>query len=375
MSTRETASERKAFKDYFDREAARALAAQVAAAWPRFDEQGFVRRATRGLGKLEFAGRVQQLSDALAATLPESVPEALGVLVASLPEPLPDCEAVTDGYLQWPVGQFIADHGLLHLDASFDAMVELTQRFSAEFAIRPFVAERPDETFAWLETLTGHPSPHVRRLCSEGTRTRLPWGRRLRALAADPTPVWPILEALKDDPERYVQRSVANHLNDVAKDHPALVVKRCRAWSKGAGEGRQWIVRHALRSLVKAGDPDALALIGFGRPLRLEATLRARPGRIAVGESVRLEARLETRATRAQDLMLDYVVHYVRKGDRSSEKVFKWKQVRLPARSTLELEKLHSMRATTVRALYPGLHRVELQANGERIAETRFRLE
>ena len=360
---------RRAFKEYFDRAAAHALAAQVYAVKPGFDRAGFVRRAARNLDALEFAGRVQQFADALAATLPRAVPEALVVLTRSLPQPLPTCDSVTDGWLQWPVGQFIADHGLSHFEASMDAMVALTKRFSSEFAVRPFVERRPEETFARLLTLTDDPNPHVRRWCSEGTRPRLPWGKKLVALAEDPSPIWPILEALKDDPERYVLRSVANNLNDIAKDHPDRVIAICREWAKG---GREDVIKHALRTLVKAGHPEALAVVGFGPPIRLKASLRVRPRRITIGEDVILKADLETRSTRGQDLLVDYAVHYVRQGGRLSAKVFKWTTTRLQPNGRMSLEKRHRMRPTTIRALYPGTHRVELQVNGVQVASTHF---
>ncbi|MEZ4443561.1 MAG: DNA alkylation repair protein [Polyangiaceae bacterium] len=365
----------KALKDWFDRDAVRAIADQVAAASTAFERDVFERRAMRGLTRLEFGGRVQQIADALRASLPDDVPRALEILEDSLPPILPTTEEVTGGYRQWPIGQFIADHGLPHLEASFSAMIALTQRFSSEFAVRPFVERRAEETFARLLQLTEHESAHVRRWCSEGTRPRLPWGKKLHALVADPSPIWPILEALKDDPERYVQRSVANNLGDIAKDHRAAVVSRCAEWATPpCSEDRAWLVRHALRVPIKDGDPGALAIVGFSAPRRLEASFAVSPARVALGGEVRLVARLATTARQAQPLLVDYVVHYPRKRGETSPKVFKWTTLELPARGEITLEKRHAMRTTTIRALYPGLHRVELQVNGRRVAEVGFEL-
>ncbi len=367
--------ERKPFKDWFDPAAARALAAQVRGAWSRFDAAAFQRRATKGLAKLEFAGRVQQFSDALAAGLPDDIPRALGILTKSLPPVLPNCDAVTDGWLQWPVGQFVADHGVPHFEPSMVAMTELTQRFSSEFAVRPFVEQCPEPTFARLMSLTTHASPHVRRWCSEGVRTRLPWGKKLRALVDDPSPIWPILEALEDDDELYVRRSVANNLGDIAKDHPDAAVAWAKRCAARGGAGRTWLVKHGLRTLIKAGDPGALAVVGFGPAKKLDATLKVSPRKISIGDSVELSAQLQTSFSRAQELMVDYVVHYVRKGGKSSGKVFKWKTTRLPARGRVDLQKKHAMKTTTIRALYPGRHTVELQVNGARVAEAAFTLQ
>ncbi len=366
-------SERKAFKHMIDRVAVSTLAAQITDVHAGFDHDAFVRRAARGLETLELADRVRHVAAALAATLPADVPEALDILTRSLPPAAEGRDLPINGFRQWPIGAFIAQHGGDHFEASMHAMTELTQRFTSEFAVRPFVERQASATFERLLELTRHPSPHVRRWCSEGTRPRLPWGAKLRALVADPSPIWPILEALKDDPERYVQRSVANNLNDIAKDHPALVVERCAAWSKGADEARAWVIRHGLRTLLKAGDPGALALIGFKPPVKLRATLEVKPQRVSIGGAVELTAFVETEAARSQELMIDYALHLVRKRGTSC-KVFKWRTARLPARGSVTLTKKHPMRVTTVRALYPGTHRVELQVNGRRIAEAGFEL-
>ncbi|MEO1338007.1 MAG: DNA alkylation repair protein [Myxococcota bacterium] len=366
--------ERKAFKDYFDRAAAKALAAQVHAVEPGFDRAKFVRQVTRGLEDKSFSERVQQFSDGLRALLPTSVPRALGRLVDSLPEPLPDCEAVTDGWLQWPIGQFIADHGLEHFEPSMEAMIALTQRFSSEFAVRPFVEQRPKETFARLRTLTDHDSPHVRRWCSEGVRPRLPWGKVLRALVEDPRPICPILDALKDDPERYVVRSVANNINDIAKDHPEAAVARCKRWGLGRGERRRWLINHALRSRIKAGDPAALEIVGFGAVEKLTAKLQIVPAAVHIGDSVEMTLTLRSGASKAQPVMIDYAVHYVRSRGTTSGKVFKWTRATLEPSERTVLTKKHAMRPTTVRTLFPGTHRVVVQANGHPVAESSFEL-
>lgn len=370
----ESTGERRLFKDYFDQNAARALADQLRTVWPKFDRRAFVRNATKGLEALEFAGRVQRFSDALAETLPDDIPRALALLTESLPPPLPNCDSVTDGWLQWPVGQFIADHGVPHFDASMTAMIALTQRFSSEFAVRPFVEQHPEPTFARLVALTAHDSPHVRRWCSEGVRPRLPWGKRLAALVANPGPIWPILEALKDDPELYVRRSVANNLNDIAKDHPDAVVKRAKNWSCGADDNRAWLVKHALRSLVKAGHPGALHVIGFAPPKQLRAVLSVQPRKPMIGSSVVLTATLISTLGRQQDLLVDYVVHFAKKSGQTGGKVFKWTTATLPARGKETIEKKHAFRETTVRALYPGTHRIELQVNGVIVAESAVEL-
>jgi 3-methyladenine DNA glycosylase AlkC len=365
-------SEDKAFKNLLGKDAATQLADQVGAAWQGFDKRRFVRLATHKLGNLELTDRVKQFSRALEQTLPADVPSALDILTRSLPAPLPSCDAVTNGFVLWPIGQFIADRGLDHFEPSMHAMVELTKRFSSEFAVRPFLERHPEATFDRLRTLCLDPNPHVRRWCSEGVRPRLPWGNRLGSLVDDPSPIFPILEALKDDPELYVRRSVANNLNDIAKDHPARVLATCKRWSDGASEQRKWLIQHALRTLIKQGRPEALALIGYGNPKQLQASLRIQPRSIGVGQSVRLELELVTTSTRPQELLVDYVVHFVRADGTAGSKVFKWTTTTLPGRNRLELAKNHAMKKTTIRTLYAGKHRVQVQVNGQRVAEAFF---
>ena len=137
---------------------------------------------------------------------------------------------------------------------------ELTKRFSAEFSIRPFLIRWPERTLTHLQEWTSDCDPHVRRLCSEGTRPRLPWATRIPAFIKNPRPVLPILEALKDDADLYVRRSVANHLGDIAKDHPRLAFELCERWLEGATKERKWLLRHAVRHPAKKGVKAALRI-------------------------------------------------------------------------------------------------------------------
>lgn len=369
-----TDSERKSHKDWFDREAAKALAKQIATVDRKFDSKKFTRVCCKGLDTLEFNARVKQFSQAMRECLPADYPRAAKLLEQSLPEALPDCESVTDGWLQWPVGQFVADYGLPHFDESMQLMVELTQRFSAEYAVRPFMQHRSKETFKFLKGNLAHESPHVRRWCSEGCRTRLPWGVKLTDLVDDPAPVIPILNALKDDPELYVRKSVANNLNDLSKDHPSMVVDLCGKWAKNSNPHRDWIIKQGLRSLVKDGDKGALQLIGFSKPSGVEVKLKLSDKKINIGNTITVQTTLHNTNRRKQQLLVDYVVHYKGKNDASRCKVFKWKTIELKADEKLQIEKNHPMKRTTVRALYPGRHKVELQLNGEIVASRDFEL-
>ena len=242
------------------------IARLIAAVHPSFPRAAFTTQALAGYEDLELMPRGRQIAAALRTHLPPEPDVAIGILVASLGSL--DEERAEDNpmasFILMPHCIFVADYGLEHFDVSMTANYEFTKRFTAEFSIRPFITRYPGRTLALLSKWTRDPSEDVRRLVSEGTRPRLPWAPRLPEFQADPTPVLDLLERLKDDPSLYVRRSVANNLNDIGKDHPALLVKTAAAWMEGASSDRAWLVRHALRSAVKRGDAGALRVLGYG---------------------------------------------------------------------------------------------------------------
>ena len=359
--------------------------------WPRFNRAAFEQQAASGLDALEFKARAMQLADALEATLPDRFAHAADLIEASLAPPTAlDAEGepvgLADnehgeadepglrGWVVWSLAEFVARRGMDDLPRALACLHALTQRFSSEFAIRPFIQRHPDAVFATLAQWVHDPSAHVRRLVSEGSRPRLPWGLRLQALVADPAPTLPLLRALQDDPSAYVRRSVANHLNDIAKDHPDLVAAWVQTHRPSAGAQREALLRHASRGLIKQGHAPTLAAWGLARGLEGEARLQLSAHRAPIGGHIGLEVQLHSTATRPQTLVVDYLVHHVRANGGTSPKVFKgWKLVLAPG-ERCTLSKRHSLRPVTTRTLYPGRHRIELQVNGEVCAEAAFEL-
>lgn len=255
--------------DLLNRDAIACLAQNLTLAHPGFDAQAFQRSALEGLEPLAILQRGEHLAHALRRHLPECYTEAVRVLVQSLTPPLTRTDELgLRVFFYLPHVCFVANYGLdpAHnggndpFETSMAAQYELTRRFSAEFSMRPFLIQWPERTLARLMEWTRDRDPHVRRLCSEGARPRLPWARRIPAFIKDPRPVLPILEALKDDADLYVRRSVANHIGDIAKDHPALAFDLCERWLKGASPERKWLIRHAVRHPAKQGVKAALRL-------------------------------------------------------------------------------------------------------------------
>jgi 3-methyladenine DNA glycosylase AlkC len=371
------------FKNLLNAARVRDSAAVLARHARGFDGRLFVARATAGLEALEMKARAMQIADALEATLPARFADAADALEAGLApaapgDAMPQIEGVTQGlrgWILWPVGEYIARRGIDEPERALAALHALTQRFTAEFAIRPFIVRHPGVVWPTLARWCRDDSAHVRRLVSEGSRPRLPWGLQLKGLIADPSPTLPLLQALQDDPSEYVRRSVANHLNDIAKDHPALVCAWVQQHLPGATAERTALLRHASRTLVKRGHAPMLALWGVGRPLRGEASLVLAPRRVAIGQGFELRVTLRSTARRGtQPLAVDYRVHHLKAGGGHSAKVFKGWQLELPPGSERVLAKAHSMRPVTTRRYVPGPHRVEVQVNGRVVATAGFEL-
>jgi 3-methyladenine DNA glycosylase AlkC len=228
--------------------------------------------------------------------------------------------------------------------------------------------------YATLLRWTQDPSDHVRRLASEGSRPRLPWGLRLQSLVQDPSPTLPILLALQDDPSDYVRRSVANHLNDIAKDHPDVVVQWVQQHLPKASKERAALLKHASRSLIKDGNAPMLSLWGAGKALQGSTALKLGPGKLAVGDALEIEVSLRSSAKSAQKLVVDYVVHHVKANGSTSPKVFKGWVLTLEAGEKVLLRKQHSFKPITTRRYHAGQHRISLQINGQTMAEADFAL-
>jgi 3-methyladenine DNA glycosylase AlkC len=353
-------------KNSFGPEVARRIGRMIAAVHPGFAEDVFLADALDGFDALELTPRARHIAAALARHLPSDFEEAAAVLSASL-GPLVESDELTgmDSFLYLPHVFYVADNGLDHFESSMALQYELTQRFTAEFSIRAFIERHPERTLAMLRQWATDPSPHVRRLVSEGTRPRLPWAPRLRDFQRDPTPVLSLLDLLKDDPALYVRRSVANNLNDIGKDHPDLLVETCRRWSIDGTPEREWLIRHALRSAIKRGDAGALGLMGAGDVTGLVVTGSAvDPLQTTIGESVTMMVAVANEGTETRGVMLDLRVHFVKADGRTSPKVFKGASFELAPGATREVRKRISLKQHTTRTHQPGAHAVEAVLNG-----------
>lgn len=359
-------------KEFIDQKYLVVLADAIRLVLPKFDKTLITGLGSK-LGALELKERVALVSSTLATIFPE--PEQ------GIPQIVEAVEkANLRGFGLWPITHYIETLGVDHFEISMSALHRLTERFTAEFAIRPFITKYPAKSLKTLSAWATDPNPHVRRLVSEGTRPRLPWGSRLNEFIKDPTPTLVLLEKLRHDPELYVRKSVANHLNDIAKDHPLVVIKTLTRWNKTAPKNQmanvQWITRHALRTLIKAGHPQALALIGarnLGDALEV-SKIRLNKTVIVMNETLEFEFQLSSRAKKELRLIIDYVIHHKKANGGTTEKVFKLKSCSISPGETVSIVKRHKIKPISVRKYHAGDHWLEIQVNGVRYGKSKWRL-
>ncbi|MFM2415079.1 MAG: hypothetical protein RI911_772 [Candidatus Parcubacteria bacterium] len=352
------------------------IAGEIARVYPAFQKAAFIQEVISEFPRLELKARITWIAACLHKHLPVDYSRAVSILVKSLPKPNnPDLLDDDFGdFIYAPYAEFVAKYGCTseQLSASLGALYEMTQRFSAEDAIRYFINAFPKQTLAMLKTWAADSHYHVRRLCSEGARPKLPWSQKISLKVHETIP---ILDMLFSDKTRFVTRSVANHVNDISKTDSVLAIKTLQRWKqtkKQSSAEMDYIIRHALRTLIKAGDPDALALLGFthGAPVSVS--------KFQIPKEVRMNSHLVFScvlvAQTDTNVLVDYAIHFQNKaGKMESKKVFKLTKAALKAGEPLTIQKRHMLRERmTTRTLYRGKHMLVLQINGTNSAQKHF---
>jgi 3-methyladenine DNA glycosylase AlkC len=341
------------------------LAAALARAAPHFDKSGF-ERAVRGAGwpALELKARMRRITDTLHTFLPGDYRKQLAVLSKIAPD--------FGGFEAMFFPEFVAEYGLDDFAVSVAALESFTRYSSSEFAVRPFIVRYGERMLAEVMRWTAHPDEHVRRLASEGSRPRLPWAMALPQFKRDPQPLLPILEALRADPSEYVRRSVANNLNDIAKDHPDLVLEIAQRWV-GESTATDRLVRHACRTLLKRGDQRALRIFGHHDEVAITVTaLKIAAKEVPIGAD--LAFTFLVRAASDTSARIEYAVDFVKSDARASRKVFQIGVKPLSAATPLSITRKHRFRDFTTRKHYPGKHQITILVNGVARAEKVVRL-
>ena len=348
------------------------FAGLVKSAWSPFDEARFVLQVRDGnWEQLELKARTRKITEALGAALPQSYEEALSVLYQI------DEQCTGLPYLFFP--DFVEVFGMepQHWELSLAALERFTERSTSEFAIRAFILSDPERMALQMLEWADHPNEHVRRLASEGIRPRLPWAQALPIFKRDPSPIIPILDKLKRDSSLYVRKSVANNLNDIAKDHPELVIRLAVAWS-GEDARTDWIIRHGCRTLIKRSNPQIMALFGYAEhedadeealPLVAAATLETDPDAVAIGGEVALRYHVQLREGEPAKLRIEYGIAFVKSGGKTSLKRFLLSDREYAGGASASGVRVHRFADLTTRKHYSGLHLLTLWVNGREVAE------
>ncbi|MBC3376511.1 DNA alkylation repair protein [Pseudomonas sp. SWRI92] len=356
-----------ALKEIFNTERLQHIATETRAVYPAFDAKAFLHMANDGLAGLSVMQRMARVSECLHAVLPLDYEASIEVLRALAPR-------INSMFVSMFLPHYVASYGRHAFDQSMDALKYFTRFGSAEFAVRHFLRDDLARTLEVMHDWALDANEHVRRLASEGSRPRLPWSFHLEPIQANPELTAAILDALKADDSLYVRKSVANHLNDVTKQHPDWVLERIEGWPL-QDRHTAWIARHALRSLIKQGNLRALAVIGAGGKAQVEISdLQVTPPVIRLGEQVTLSFKVRSTSEQDQRLVIDYAIDYVKASGGTSAKVFKLKTFDLPALACASLSRSQHIRELTTRRHYAGRHAVHLLVNGERLGSAAFEI-
>lgn len=253
----------KKLKYWFDKDLALMLANKIENVVNGFDSQRFVAFVKKRVDKLELKDRVEVMADGMHKEFGGDYEKGLSVLMEILePENEEETGMFSNYYWIMPIAKYVEKYGLEAFTISMNAIEEITKRNTGEYTIRPFIENYPEKTLNQMEIWSLSENKHVRRLSSEGVRPRLPWAKKLDMFIENPSPIIPILNNLKDDTSKYVQKSVANCLNDILKDNPYYCKSLIETWSqKNISKQRQWIIKHSLRNLLKKQDDWAMKMV------------------------------------------------------------------------------------------------------------------
>ena len=331
---------------------------------PNFDTKEFIDSVfDENWMHLELKPRIKHIAHSLHKQLSEDIPENLKRIV-SISEDIRINQNKQDTFEYLILCDYIEVYGLEHLQESLEAIEKVTVLASCEFAIRPFIIKYPKACFEKLTSWSNHENASVRRLSSEGCRPRLPWGMGIPFLKKNASLIIPILETLKDDVSLYVRRSVANNINDISKDHPEIVLTLLKKWY-GTSEERNWLVKHAARTLLKQGHPEALKIFGYGDVKHLETKdFKIKNKTVSIGEYLTFNFSIQNSSTKKQKVRLEYFVYFLLSNGKLSKKVFKISERELAPQEKLAYERRQSFKIISTRKYYPGMHKLSLVING-----------
>ena len=345
----------------------------VAEVHPNFDKQKFIDTIYEGdFAQKEWKDRMKHTTVVLHQFMPENFPEAVSLIdkiINNLKK-----NKFTDGNLAFIFfADYIEIYGLDDFKTSTKAFVSITQFISCEFAVRPFILKYKEKMIDEMVKWSFHENHHVRRLSSEGSRSRLPWAMAIPFLKKDPASILPILENLKNDPSEYVRRSVANSLNDIAKDNPETVLKIANLW-KGHSKETDGIIKHGSRTLLKQGHPEILSHYSLESANIELSSFEIKTPVVKIGDYLQFQFHLNNKNEEAKTIRLEYAVHYKKAKGHLAKKVFKISEKIYQPNHLTKIERNQSFKIITTRVFHTGIHQLSIIINGTESEVLEFEL-
>jgi 3-methyladenine DNA glycosylase AlkC len=365
------------FKLIYNKQAINIIAKELKEAFPSFDDDNFKKTALKGLNALELKERVNHIANALCKNLPHEFKKSAIIIKKALPPTNKDkhissfqeTKTIT-GFLIWPFTRYTELQGLNNFKEGMDLLSELTKRFSSEFAIRSFIEKYEQRAYQRIEKWSKHKNFHIRRLASEGTRPFLPWGQKVIFINDNIPKNLEILKGMEKDESEYVRKSVANHLNDISKLDAKIFFKHIKSFDKKCKRS-QWVKRHAMRSLLKASNPQAMKEYGYSPNFTVSSKLNLLKDSIKEGQSLPIQLQIKN-TEKPFKALIEYKVHYMKSNGKLAPKVFRLRDTLITKEMVISKE--ISFKKVTTRKHYPGVHKVEIILNGKSIAIKDFTL-
>jgi 3-methyladenine DNA glycosylase AlkC len=339
---------------------------------PAFNKQRFIKKIYQeGFEDKELKERMKHTTEVLHEFLPADYEQAIPIIEKTIDALRRAGYGEALEFIFFP--DYLATYGLEHYETSVKALELVTQFITCEFAIRPFILKYGDRMLQQMLAWSLHKSEKVRRLASEGSRPRLPWAMAIPFLKKDPAPIIPILENLKQDPSESVRRSVANNLNDIAKDNPAIVITIAAKW-KGISKETDAIIKHGSRTLLKQGHKDILQHYGLDSTHVAFGDFTILTPKVKTGDSLEFSFTIRNKDAQPQTIRLEYGVHYLKQNGTLSKKVFKISEKVYAPGEQVKILRKQSFRLITTRVFYPGKHQLSIIINGEEYPAKAFEL-
>lgn len=372
-------SEKFLFREVINKDTVLKIGSDIKQVYPKFDNTEFSEIINSQIESLNFGDRSKLVAINLKRFLPDSYQKAVEILLKSFGKEIQEEELTGfECFYYLPASEFVAQNGVEeeYFEISMNILYEITKRFTSESAIRPFIIKFKDKTLKQLHIWALDKNPHVRRLVSEGTRSRLPLSGRIKDFQREPKPVIELLEKLKDAPELYVRRSVANNFNDISKDNPGIVIETLKKWNLTKNAHTEYIIKHALRTLIKSGDKEALKLLNYKSSENITVeNFKLSKNNLYIGQDFEFSFDIISQNAENQNLMIDYIIHFMKANGKMSPKVFKLSKKRINFGAKLNIIKKHSFKEISTRKYYTGEHKIELQINGKKFMSENFFLE